>query len=152
MSIMQIGGKNDNLAIPVAVNSDGSVFTEREWIASPVNVLDGYALRDANTHYTMTEGTFVDLKPFGLVSLRIVNSTDKDITFALLYDLNKNSTTYLRDVDGNNIKIVAKSGKSMIITPNDMPVLNYIDYLKFNFSAAEAPTSGVITVIAYVKG
>lgn len=158
MSIMQIGGKytanGTSTAVGVEVDSSGKVSTNKNWRFSYDKAVDSYELRDTNTHYSFTSGVgqSVDVRTSGLVSLRIKNTTDQNITITLIQDTNKSASSWLVDADGMQYSVVCGGGSTIcIITPNDWPVLNYLSYLNLRFSASVAPTKGSLTVEVYTK-
>ena len=148
-NVMKIAGK-DNLGNVKAVSIDdkGAVIAKRIWESKMVTVFSG-DIRDAEMHNTLNKP--VDLTDQGFVSFRIYNSTDKPFTFYIYDDTWIDSSSYIKTLKGEYPQFIIQPGYTVIITPDDLPLLNYLMYAKFRFKAFEAPTKGAVTIRVVTK-
>lgn len=87
--------------------------------------------------------TAFDASNYAIVSLRFDNKLDVDLDVTLLEDTTADGGSWLGDASGNAIKFtVPHNSLIMIMTPDDLPVLNYLHYLKLRIQPKTAPTSG----------
>lgn len=149
--VLKIGGNFNGTVKGFSANNDGAIFTTRD--IKITKIFDEEELRSTDTNRSTV---LADLSGGVFVSLRVLNRHDKPVTlrfykerFETLYA----NSTYLKDANGNDItwEVPATSGER-VITPDDIPVLPYLQYIGLSVKAAEAPTTGDISVWVIVKG
>ena len=154
MSMMKIAGKtNTNVAKPFLVKEDGSQIISRPWGTTVNTIIQAEEIRDTSVH-TISGDQIIDLSQYPINSLRIRTTLDQDVTLLFYYDLAKNSTVYIDDFTDGSLKVVvpADSNHWKIVTPDDLPLLEYGKYLRFRYTASEAPTTGTLTIYHVGKG
>ena len=139
--IMRVGGKSpSNTAVGMAVDANGAVFNKRIWETVVENVAN-FQPRDTTAVYYPSDGT-IDLTGYGIIGLRIVNNLDQAMNITL-----SDGSNYLATLDESTIAIqVPGSGRSTIVTGDDIPLLNVIPALKLKCQAADTPTEGFIDI------
>lgn len=139
--VLKIGVKGeDGLVKAVASDNDGHIQTGKKW---NTKVFTPEKLWAVEIRDTETINECFDVSQYGLISLRIRNSTDKPITLAFHLDTTENSSSCLRDHNGNRIEIVIPGDNVWrLYTPEQIPLLNYVNLLNLWVWAVEAPTSG----------
>ena len=144
--MMRIAGRtSDGIAKAVLVNSNGAISVDRPWGTVVTKILD-YAITDDSWHHLDSTGTALDISEYPINSLRIRNTTGKAITIRFQNDLHATDHTYLES-DGQAIEIALPSTSVYhIYTPQDLPILNYIKYIKIQFKANEVPSSGSLVI------
>lgn len=149
MKVMPFAGKtNNNKVRGVAVSESGAVQTNRQWTIKETYLFDYVEIRD--TEVRTSFDVHCDCSDAAMVSLRISNNLDVNVEFNLCHDLSAGSTYVLKDISGNYITFTARPGMT-IVTPDDIPALKYLKYIKLRMVAKTAPTSGGISVIAVAK-
>ncbi len=149
MKVMPFAGKtNNNTVRGVAVSEDGVVQTNRQWTIKETYLFDYAEIRDTDVH--TSKDVLCDCSDAAMVSLRISNNLDANVEFSLYHDLSAGFTYVLKDINGNYITFTAKPGMT-IVTPDDIPALKYLKYVKLRMAAKSVPTSGGISVIAVAK-
>ena len=154
--MMRMAGRTPNgIAKPLAVNTDGMPIVNKKWAFKAQALASAMEIRDTTNHY-IYEDNSIDISDYPISSLRIRNSMDASVEIRLLYDGNKNQTNWLCDLNDEQNSIVVPAGNNnstwYLVTPDDLPFLNYIKYLKLAIKAETAPTTGSITVDYYGRG
>jgi len=161
---MKIGGNNSGVVKGVSVNSDGAIFTTRK--IAVTQIFNSQELR--NQSYVRSNTT-VDLSGGVFVSLRVLNTlkyvetvegstvtTDIPVTLRLYtdgYDSNGTTSSYQYDVSDNGTTVtVPAAGHRVIVTPDDLPVLPYLNLISLGVKATATPNDGSVSVWAVVKG
>lgn len=144
--MMRIAGRTSGgVAKALHVSTDGEPVVERKWGMTDTQVFSS-EIRDTNWHSTVG-GTTLDISSYPINSLRIRNTTEKAVTIRFLNDLNASNETYLNHNGSNvDIELVGTNNTYQVFTPQDIPVLNYLHYLKFQVKCTETPTSGSVVV------
>ena len=148
--VLKIGVKGeDGLVKAIAADNDGHIQTGKRWntkVFTPTK-LWGVEIRD-----TATINECFDVSEYGLISLRIRNGTDQAIKIAFHLDTAENSGSGLRDHNGNKIEIVIPANNVwMLYTPEQIPLLNYVNLLNLWVWATEAPTTGAFSLQVVAK-
>lgn len=144
MSIMKIGGKSpSDTAVGVSVTADGKVNSVRALNMTKTYIIDTTPA-SGDTIYTDR----CDFSTYGVVSLRVFNTTGKAFTLRVLQDhaVGTSETAYLYDTTGGSCDIALPNNQFMIITPDDFQVLNYLFKPKFSIIWDEAPSSGTLAI------
>lgn len=140
--MMRIAGKtSSDTACGIAVTSDGNVKQNHVWEQHNERIVN--EIPEDTSAVTIGIETPIVLADYAVTSLRFYNNTGVDVRVRFLLDTVADSALYLRDADGNNIEITIPSNASYVvsITPNDIPVLNYLNRLKFTYACKETPTN-----------
>lgn len=138
----------DGVALPFAVSSEGKILTSHVWKTDVIDITGDQQIRDTNNHsFPATTDSAIDVSGYAILSLRIYNSTNKKFVIGLYADYRDNLGAWMSNAEGTEVAIVVnkESGISMI-TPDDMPELNYIKYLRIYVRALEEPTSGTLNI------
>lgn len=146
MSVMQIAGKSpSSTAVGVAVTADGEVKTEGvRTIAGSDDIVIDSNPTTADAIYTNR----LDFSGYGVVSLRIYNTTGVALTLKVVQDFLTNSgpTAQMRDSTGAALTMSIANKQYVIITPDDLPCLAYLHKPIFGITPESAPSSGNITM------
>lgn len=138
--MMRIAGRtNGGVAVPMLVDSNGNVSTVRTWKKEWVTIQSALEIRDTNEHSLDA----IDVSGIPLFSLRILNRLGVPITIKFSTDANTFNGYKLADNNGTPVSITIQyTNDYVIITPNDLPFLNYIKYLRMTVTAESVPASG----------
>lgn len=144
--MMRIAARKPNAtATPVSADSDGRVITNRTWKKVWETIEEGVELRDVSGY----DLPAIDVRDVPLYSLRFLNRLGKPVTVALKTDVNTTNGYGLCDKDGQDIYITIQPNNGYtMVTFNDFPELQWVQYLRMRVRAIEAPTSGVFS--AYI--
>lgn len=150
--MMRIAGRTSGgVAKPFLVDNNGNVGTTRTWEKTWVTIQENVEIRDTSEHNL----TAFDSSGVPMLSLRILNRLkDSDnngvpVTVRFLTDVNTSNGYGFVDTDGANKSITIQPANSyVIITPEDMPLLNYVRYIRLSVKAQSTPTSGVVSAYA----
>lgn len=130
----------------VPVSLGGDIPVKHVWETEYIYALEDYELRDANTH-EVPESQAVDVSGYGIISLRIINTLDVPVTLGFYTDHHLTRTRYMADAEGIPIAVeIQPNTYIQMITPDDIPQLNYIRYLRVYLKANTAPTSGNVNL------
>lgn len=150
MSILKIGGKNDSNNVQgFGVTNEGYAKTTRFWNTTITQIFSE-TISD-RTVKTTIENVF-NCEEWGFISLRFANSTNVKMTCNVYSDMGSSSLqNYLKDNNGNPITFEIPTGQS-ILTPDDLPILNYLKWLKLRIEPNEVPaTPNTLTISIYAK-
>lgn len=154
---MKIGGKyTDSLstetAIGVAVDAAGRVEVVRHNELEVVPIFEVIEKRDT-TDMAFTGDDAVDLTEWTSCCIMVANSLNVDITIQLYTQVAKTGTAYLKNYDGSNATITLPhfSTGGYLVTPDDVPLLNYLRFFKGVLKFATAPTTGTFTIRLLLK-
>ena len=150
--MMKIAGRTSGgVAKPFLVDNDGNLGTTRKIKKTWTTIQENIEIRDTNEYNV----TAFDSSSFSIVSLRILNrlkdSEDNGIpvTIKFLSDVNTNNGWGLVNADASNKSItIQPTSGYVIITPEDMPILNYIRYIRLSVKAQSTPASGTFSAYA----
>lgn len=150
MRLIPMGGKSaSNTAIGVSVDDNGRINTKRIWQNKKITLMNALSIRDTSAHTTVS--TVCDCSESAMVSLRFINTLGMAITVTVYDDINSSGTDYMKDFDGSVLSFNIPEGH-IIVTPDDMPWLKYMNYLKLRVQTSSAPSAGALTIEAYLKG
>jgi len=149
--ILKIGAKGeDGLVKAIASDNDGHIQTGKKWNTKVFTPAKLWRAEIRDTNYIIES---VDVSEYGLISLRVRNKTDKPITIAFQLDTEVNSSSGLRDHNGNKMEIVIPANNVwMLFTPEQIPLLHYVNLLNLYVYAGEAPTTGAFSLQVVAKG
>ena len=152
--MMKIAGKtSSSIAKGIRVDSDGKliVISKREWEQTALVILDGDQIRDTNAK--TAKPTSNDVSSFAYISFRIINSLDADVSIQFYDDWHVTGGSVLKDINGNVIEITVpakvSATQNIVVTPDDLPILNLLHYLTLRVQAKTTPTSGSLSITAY---
>lgn len=135
--MMKVCGKStDGRAIPLALDNNGAVVVRRKWETLNTNVFGAYVTKTGSF-----KSTTFDCSDWGFVSLRIQNNGlegEPTVRFNIYSDRKgAEDGSYLKDINGNNIEFIVPPKTALIVTPEDLPALNYIQYLTLKVQLAD---------------
>lgn len=140
------GRTTGGIAVPMLADTNGNIGTTRAWKRKWVTLQSALEIRDANSHNIDA----LDVRDVSMVSLRILNRLGVPITIRFLTDVNTSNGYGLVDEEGvskNSVTISPTNGY-VIFTPEDIPLLNYVQYIRLQVQAQTAPTSGTFEAAA----
>lgn len=139
--MMRIAGRtSDGVAVPMKASTDGDISTTRTWKKSWQQIVLGLEIRDTNS-YNLDA---VDVRDIPTFSLRIINRLGVPVTITFLTDVNAFNGYALMNMDQTTKSITVSPGNDyVIVTPEDLPFLNYVQYVRLRVQASTAPASGV---------
>ena len=139
--MMRIAGRTSNgSAVPMLADSNGNIATTRTWKKEWVSITSSaMEIRDTTSH----DLDPVDVSGIPLYSLRILNRLGVPITLRFKTDVNTSNGYGLHNPDATAKAItVAPTQSYIMITPDDLPLLNYVKLLRMTVTASEVPNSG----------
>lgn len=134
----------DAYAKTLMLNEDGAVLESHVW--------DGNITQIANEQIRNTSMLYkpqqpLDVSGYAINSLRFDNTLDQPVNVKLYQDDNASSPQLLNDLNGNNIGFtVPANKKGVIVTAEDLPVLNYLTKIMLWMKCDTAPTEGALVV------
>lgn len=139
--MMRIAGRTSGgTAVPVAADANGNIGTTRKWKKEWIELQTALEIRDTSDHHL----TAYDVSEIPVFSLRFVNRLGVPVTIYLRTDINTTNGYALADKDGVSQKVtLAPTNSYITVTPDDLPILNYIRYLRITVKASSAPADGV---------
>lgn len=140
--MMRVAGRTSGgTAVPMLADSNGNIATTRTWKREWVSITSSaMEIRDASVH----DIDAVDVSGIPMFSLRILNRLGVPITIKFKTDVNTSNGYGLYKTDATAIAItVAPTQSYIMITPEDLPLLNYVKLLRMTVQASETPTSGI---------
>lgn len=155
---LKIGGKyvndlGEETAKGIAVDVNGRVEVVRHNESSMVTLVDNIAKRDTTT-ISLVGNDAVDLSGWTTCCMYISNKLDVSDAYMLFYSQSTiTGTGYLRNADNKNVMYTLKQTGSgtMLCTPDDFPILNYLRYFKCGIYFPTAPTDGALTIKLLLK-
>lgn len=153
MNVTPFGAKSPtDTVVGVSADANGNINTKKKWEnnAIPLEFVSETPLTTVAAYNMKT----IDLSDAACVSLRIKNTMNIACDLVFYNDSNSVATTNVRlyDSDGNWIKRnIPSGGKTMIITPDDIPQLAWLNTLSVGISISEVPSSGTVAVSAVIK-
>lgn len=144
--MMRVASRKPNgTAAPVSADANGRVIVNRSWQKVWETIDEGMEIRDTSEH----DCTAVDLRDVPMFSLRILNRLGVPVTISFKTDVNTLNGYSLANKDAQTMSITVQStGSYVVITPDDLPELRYLQYLRMVVSASSAPESGAFS--AYI--
>lgn len=146
--LLKTGAKKitDGTASPISCDASGALIEQRKFTTTVTKVFE-LAISDTSVHKT----TALDLSGAGLVSIRLDNKSGKALSIYFLGDDGDHPNSGLRDLSGALFTIYIPAGAYYyIITPNDVPFLNYLAKIRMSVAALETPTNTNPTTIYVV--
>lgn len=139
--MMRIAGRTSGgIAVPMKASADGDISTTRTWKKSWYSIVTNLEIRDTNDHKLDA----VDVRDTPTFSLRIINRLGVPVTIIFLTDINTTNGYALNNMDQTSKSITVSPGNGyVIVTPEDLPFLNYVQYVRLQVKASIAPSSGV---------
>ena len=148
--MMRIAGKTpSDTAAGIRVNSDGNLVEEKKWKYAYEKILNAEEIRSTSA-VVVTGGNVED---YGLISLRVYSTLDQPIRIQFYNDTATNGgSSVLNCLNSAWEVIIPADSKMYIITPDDIPFLNYLRYIKLRVVATATPTTGNVTIYLHKKG
>lgn len=142
--MMRIAGRTSaGVAVPMLADSNGNIGTTRAWKKEWVTIEQNVEIRDTTTHNCPV----IDVSNIPTFSLRILNRLGTPITLNFLSDVTQSNGYSLHNMDSTSKAVTIQPVQGYImITPEDVPLLNYIRYLRIAVKASTAPESGIFEV------
>lgn len=139
--MMRIAGRTPSgTAVPMLADANGNIGTIRKWKKEWASIETSVEIRDTNAHNCPA----VDVSDVPIFSLRFLNRLDVPVTVSFLTDVNTTNGYGIQNANGERYTItLAPQNGYIIITPEDMPILNYLRYVRLQVKASSAPSSGV---------
>lgn len=155
VNVMPIGGKFDNDGDPVvkgiAVDEDGGIISRRSWKNEVIKILDSTDPIPSENGTITLDATQIDLSNAGAVSLRVRNGLNVAAQIVVCLDY-MSSDVWMCDADGSTIVKTVQANKNAIITPDDMPTLQWLAKLRIRVKITGETITGNLKVWAVVKG
>lgn len=138
--MMRIAGRTSGgVAVPMKASSDGDISTTRTWRKEWITIEANVEIRDTTAHMCPA----IDVSNIPTFSLRILNRLGTPITLTFMTDVNQSNGYQLMNMDATYKEVtIQPTNEYTMITPEDVPLLNYIRYLRLKVTASTAPESG----------
>lgn len=138
--MMRIAGRTSGgTAVPMLADSNGNIGTTRAWKKEWVTIQTSLEIRDTSSHSLPV----MDVSEIPTYSLRFLNRLGVPVTITFLSDVNQNNGYSLIDSNAVGKSITLQpTNDYIIITPEDCPILNYIQLLRLKVKASSTPSSG----------
>lgn len=156
--VMKVAGKNSNNAVTgILVENDGTIVSRRMFEDIPTTYIipANTELRDSSAHTTVS--VQCDTYKYPINSIIISTLLDADVEFTLLDGSHISNQGWISRLDGEYVRFTipannSNASKIYMITPEDIPEIDYIKFLKFRYQAKSVPTKGTIHVEVVHKG
>lgn len=153
MNVTPFGAKSPtDTVVGVSADSNGNINTKKKWEN------DAVTLEFVSDTPLTTVATYsmkvVDLSDAAGVSLRIKNTMNIACDLVFYNDVNGVGSNNIRlyNSEGDWIRLsIPSGGKTMMITPDDIPQLAWLNALSVGISITEIPSSGTVAVAAVIK-
>lgn len=145
MNVTPIGGKTPSSTVAgVAVDADGKLVTKKAWTN---DVILAYEMTELPTTTDTIRPPAVDVSDCGAFSLRVENTTDAEYSIGFYSDTTTNGVSLKKADDGTSwgIRIPANL-RFIAITPDDMPIMQWIRDARLYILPRSVPTSGTLRV------
>lgn len=153
MNVTPFGAKSPtDTVVGVSADANGNINTKKKWENNAISL--EFVSETPLTTVAAYSMKTIDLSDAACVSIRIKNTMNIACDLVFYNDSNSVGTTNVRlyDSEGNLIKHnIPSGGKIMIITPDDIPQLAWLNTLSVGISIAEVPSSGTVAVSAVIK-
>lgn len=138
--MMRIAGRTSGgIAVPMLADANGNIGTTRAWKKEWVTIQPALEIRDTSSHNLPV----MDVSEIPTYSLRLLNRLGVPVTITFLTDVNQNNGYYIVGSDAVRKSITLQpTNDYIIITPEDCPMLNYIQLLRLKVNASSTPNSG----------
>ena len=138
--LLKTGAKKitDGTASPISCDANGAIISQRKFDGVSTKLWSGVLSDTGNK--TIARTSIADK---GLISLRVFNAAGVPLKLIFYTDDGTHNSGGLFGLDGQNIYVVipwSGASRSYIITPQDIPCLNYMISLRMGISAMEGPT------------
>lgn len=139
--MMRIAGRTpDGVAVPMKASTDGDISTTRTWKRTWQNIQANLEIRDTEEHILPA----VDVRDVPTFSIRVINRLGVPVTISFLTDINTLNGYSLNNMDQTSKNVTVSPGYGyVIITPEDMPIFNYVQYLRLKVKASSTPSTGI---------
>ena len=125
-------------------NDDGAVLESHIWNGK-VTELVNQEIR--NTSAIGKPDQPIDFSDFAINSLRINNTLDQAVNIRFYQEDVTSNPQQLSDINGNFIGFtVPANKKGIIVTADDLPILNYLNKLRIYMKCDTSPTTGAIQI------
>lgn len=156
MNIIPVGGKTpSSTAAALSVDANGMLETKKTW-SNDMTALEYNGSTWITPSTTAKVTTLLDVSDCAMVVLMITNSAKDSssnavpITFSILRTDSESSTDIMRDINGDKIEFNISASYSLV-TPDDIPALKYLKYLRFQIKATAAVSSGQVNIKVFKK-
>lgn len=149
MKVTPFGAKSPtSTVVGVAANADGNLVTAKKWENNVIRVCD-----EEVTGVESFQTDLIDVSDAAAVSLRFSNTSDQSFMITFYSDQYPNNTYQLYDYNGNKVqcKIIKSSSRTQILTPDDLPVLQWLKSIRMRVAFDAAPASGSLIIDLVAK-
>lgn len=138
--MMRVAGRTSaGTAVPMLADSNGNIGTTRTWKKTWITIQSSLEIRDMTVHTLPV----MDVSEIPTYSLRFLNRLGVPVTITFLSDVNQNNGYNIVGSDAVSKSITLQpTNDYIIITPEDCPILNYIQLLRLKVKASSTPSSG----------
>ena len=152
MNVTPIGAKSpSSTVVGISADATGNLKTIKVWDNELIEVYNMDALPES-TATIWTDN--IDVSNAGAVSLRFFSNSDAEYEIQLGNDM-FNTKYALRDLQGEYHKIIIPSGskltKYIIVTPDELPILQWLTKLHIAIIPKSVPTTGRLRIWAVLK-
>lgn len=145
MKFLPLCGRYNGNAKPIEASSSGNLLTNHVWETKKQLLCYNLEIRDTNAH--VTPGAALDVSDYAINSLRVSNGLGVNLSVNLYDDISPNNDTYAANSENTPISFtIPASSYIQMITPEDIPQLNYLSKFKLMIVAASAPASGKLSI------
>ena len=156
MNIIPVGGKTpSSTAAALSVDANGMLETKKTWVNDFTALqLNGSAWITPSTTAKYTDA--LDVSDAAMVILMVTNSAKDSssnavpVTFSFLRTDVDNSTELLRNLSGDVIQFNTSTAY-VLVTPDDIPELKYLKYIRFKIQSASAVSTGQVNIKVFKK-
>lgn len=136
--VLKFAGKTDNNTVKgVSVSNDGYVRTERVWNIDSTEVFNARLTSTSEVY-----ATSYNASKSGMIALEVYNFSGVDISIRIgnpIQSVNNAVKNYNASGEVTAITIPSTSQRC-IITPEDIPALNYCKYVNISITALSSPS------------
>lgn len=141
--------KGNGTAGAVSMDDNNRVYTNRLWKKEWVTIMSDTEIRDTSSH----DLPYIDVRDVPIFSLRFNNRLSVPVTIYFKTDVNTSNGYAICDKDGQLLSLTLQpTNNYTIVTFNDLPELQYLQYVRMSVKASSAPTSGTFTAYMVKMG
>lgn len=129
------------------LDNNGQLKTTKNFGTTIETIMNGESIRDTSTH----DATALNISEYAYTSIRFENSLDSVLTIYFRNDRTTGSSSYLIRPDGSYMSISIPSKSTVIVTPNDLPELPYLNLLRPISVCSTTPTEGTLSIRVICK-
>lgn len=144
MNVTPVGGKSpDSTLLGISVDNNGNLVTKKSWDNEPIRL---YEMTELVTTKDTIRPDAISVDDCGAFSLRIYNTTNVSYKIGFYSDVTSNRYALTDMYDNPHQFEVSSDTDFVTVTPDDMPILNWIRNVRLYILPQGIPTTGSLII------